>query len=184
MPPGTWHAVYTATPSFTSGGHFMMYDTMHLTEFSRAFDSSHSEHSTNSNHQVDRSLARLTLALPTVCERRSEPWSSLILFHVLTGIGVLTALYRRPVLALARMILDPKRYVPQSERKQRDLCLRPTDLLAREEHFELIEAQGIIKKILTFIDMSERNLKSEVESTGARWFERGEAIVLPWTTHS
>jgi len=49
-----------------------MYDTMHLTEFSRAFDSSYSKHSTNANHQVDRILARLTLALPTVYERRSE----------------------------------------------------------------------------------------------------------------
>jgi hypothetical protein len=72
MPPGTWHAVYTATPSFTSGGHLFTYDTMHLTEFSRAFDSSHSDYSTNANHQVDRMLTRLTLALPTVCARRSE----------------------------------------------------------------------------------------------------------------
>jgi hypothetical protein len=82
------------------------------------------------------------------------------------------------------MILDPKRYIPQSEKKKRDLRLNPNDILAREEYFELIEAQGVIKKILTFIKMSEGDLRSAVESTGAKWYERGEAIVLPWTKHS
>jgi hypothetical protein len=88
MPPGVWHAVYTATPSFTSGGHFLNYDTMHLTEFSRAFDHHNSECSTNANHQVDRILSRLTLALPVISERRSEHSPSLsgassadMLFH-------------------------------------------------------------------------------------------------------
>jgi len=65
-----------------------------------------------------------------------------------------------------------------------DLRLNPNDILAREEYFELIEAQGVIKKILTFIKMSEGDLRSAVESTGAKWYERGEAIVLPWTKHS
>jgi hypothetical protein len=72
MPPGTWHAVYTATPSNTEGGHFFMYDTLHLTEFSRAFDHKYSLYSTNANHQVDRSLCRLTLALPTVGQTNGE----------------------------------------------------------------------------------------------------------------
>jgi hypothetical protein len=76
MPPGTWHAVYTATPSFTDGGHFFTYNTLHLTEFSRAFDHLHSEYSTNANHQVDRILSRLTLALPTVSKRRREQENS------------------------------------------------------------------------------------------------------------
>jgi hypothetical protein len=182
MPPGTWHAVYTATPSFTSGGHFLMYDTMHLTEFSRAFDSSHSEQSTNANHQVDRILARLTLAFPTVCERRREH-GLLNFVSCAHRCLVLEAVYRRPVLALARMILEPKRYMPQSEKQQRDLHLSTADVLAREEHFELVEAQGIMKKILTAINLSECELKAAVESTGARWFDRGEEIALPWTKH-
>jgi hypothetical protein len=70
MPPGTWHCVYTATPTFTDGGHFYLYDALHLTEFSRAFDKLFACSSTNSNHQVDRSLCRLSLALPTVSKRR------------------------------------------------------------------------------------------------------------------
>ena len=93
-------------------------------------------------------------------------------------------MYRRPVLALARMILEPNRYIPQSERTQRDVRLNSTDILAREEHFELLEAQEIMKKILTFINMSEDELRLAVESTGARWFERGEDIILPWTKHN
>ena len=72
MPPGTWHAVYTATASNTDGGHFMMYDTLHLTEFSRAFDHKYSKYSTNANHQVDRILSRLTLALPVTSQTRSQ----------------------------------------------------------------------------------------------------------------
>jgi len=79
------------------------------------------------------------------------------------------------------MILAPKRYIPQSEKTQRDLRLNSTDVLAREEHFELVEAQEIMKNILTFLNMSEGELRLAVESTGARWFERGEAIALPWT---
>jgi len=78
MPPGTWHAVYTPVPSLAGGGHFFSYDTLHLTEFSRAFDHNHSEMSTNANHQVDRILSRLTLALPIVCRTRSKCHISLL----------------------------------------------------------------------------------------------------------
>ena len=72
MPPGTWHAVYTATPSFTGGGHMLLYDALHLTEFSRAFDHEHSDYSTNANHQVDRILCRMALALPILAAERSK----------------------------------------------------------------------------------------------------------------
>jgi hypothetical protein len=38
QPPGSWHEVYTPTPSITQGGHFYTYDSLHLTEFSRSLD--------------------------------------------------------------------------------------------------------------------------------------------------
>lgn len=35
MPPGTFHTVYTPTPSIFTGGFLYTYDTMHLTEMSQ-----------------------------------------------------------------------------------------------------------------------------------------------------
>jgi hypothetical protein len=98
--------------------------------------------------------------------------------------SVLSAFYRRPILALARMILDPGAYIPQSEKKQSDLKLHPGDVLAREELFELQAAQRIMKNILQFMGIKEADLRTSVESTGANWFERGETVQLPWNNVS
>jgi hypothetical protein len=72
MPPGVWHAVYTPSPAYCSGGHFYTYETMHLTEQSRRFDHLHSERSTNEDHQVLRILCRMALALKHAAIGRSE----------------------------------------------------------------------------------------------------------------
>ena len=40
MPPGVWHMVYTPVGGMTSGGHLLMYDTMHLTLLSQNYDNS------------------------------------------------------------------------------------------------------------------------------------------------
>lgn len=64
MPPGIWHAVYTATTSYFTGGHFYTLETLHLTEFSRAFDHTNAEVATNADHDVDGILYRMALALP------------------------------------------------------------------------------------------------------------------------
>jgi hypothetical protein len=84
------------------------------------------------------------------------------------------------MLALARMILSPASYRPQSETRKLDLKLHPQDLLEREEHFELIEAQTIMQEVLQFLRVNQEQLKKTVESTGARWYEQGEEIDLPF----
>jgi hypothetical protein len=75
MPPGTWHTVYTPVGCMTSGGHFLTYDTMHLTYIARAYDMSNypgasvndpkkrSEYATNESQSVDRQILRMVLAL-------------------------------------------------------------------------------------------------------------------------
>lgn len=50
MPPGTWHMVYTPIRTLALGGHFYTYETLHLTEMSRAFDRLHCREVTNTTH--------------------------------------------------------------------------------------------------------------------------------------
>jgi hypothetical protein len=91
-------------------------------------------------------------------------------------------MYKRPILALARMILDPASYLPESEKKKRDVKINAHDFLVREEHLELLEAQKIMRQVLQTLGLEEDHLKQTVESTGPMWYERGEEMVLPWTT--
>ena len=82
MPPGMWHMVYTPVGGATLGGHFLTYDTMHLTYLARAFDNSPKPHvskgypklrrsyATNECQSVDRQILRMVLALPTVVHHR------------------------------------------------------------------------------------------------------------------
>jgi len=57
------HAVYTPTKAMTTGGHLWMYEALHLTEISHAYDSSEddegvlrAEYSTNETPwQIDKS---------------------------------------------------------------------------------------------------------------------------------
>jgi hypothetical protein len=65
MPPGTWHIVYTSTPSYVSGGHFYTLESLHLTEHSRAYDHRPGgRFATNAEHDVLRVLCRMAMALP------------------------------------------------------------------------------------------------------------------------
>jgi hypothetical protein len=80
------------------------------------------------------------------------------------------------------MLLAPKSYVPKSERERLDLELHPDDVLAREEHYELVAAQKILRDILKSEGINEGELRTLVESTGTRWYDRGEEITLPTTS--
>jgi len=50
QPPATPHEVYTPTPSVTLGGHFMAYDSLHLTEVARYYDVATGGKFTNQDH--------------------------------------------------------------------------------------------------------------------------------------
>lgn len=65
MPPGTWHVVYTPTPSYVTGGHFYTLESLHLTEFSRVYDHRpEGRFATNAEHDTLRILSRMAIALP------------------------------------------------------------------------------------------------------------------------
>lgn len=77
QPPGAWHTVYTPTKGMTSGMHFLMYDALHLTERSRAFDKSKDANgdmqgkwATNDSHLIERQLLCMMLAMPHLVESR------------------------------------------------------------------------------------------------------------------
>ncbi|KAG5722260.1 hypothetical protein E4T56_gene10079 [Termitomyces sp. T112] len=52
MPPGAYHMVYTPIPTAAIGGHYLSYNTMHLTEASRYFDHLHGHSITNNVHDT------------------------------------------------------------------------------------------------------------------------------------
>jgi hypothetical protein len=63
----------------TTGGHLWIYEALHLTEMSRAYDDSVDEegvvrgtYSTNETHVADRQIIRMMLALPDLVFLRGE----------------------------------------------------------------------------------------------------------------
>ncbi|KAI0054321.1 hypothetical protein BV25DRAFT_1843748, partial [Artomyces pyxidatus] len=63
MPPGAWHEVYTPVNTVISDGHFLCYDALHLTQWSRLYDHM-DKYATNADHVgVRRTLARMAIAL-------------------------------------------------------------------------------------------------------------------------
>lgn len=72
-------------------------------------DRYYSSRSTNAEHpSIYRSLCRMAMSLPVICRSRSMTY----LFTFTSFDPFLSELYRRPILSLASMILDPERYEP------------------------------------------------------------------------
>jgi hypothetical protein len=64
MPPGMWHEVYTPVKCIASGGHFLTYETMHLTQWARWVDSDSATSATNADHAgIVRTISRMVLGL-------------------------------------------------------------------------------------------------------------------------
>jgi len=61
----------------TSGGHIILYNSLHLTETIRAYDQSRDadgvkreDYATNETHAIDRQLIRMMLAMPHLVTHR------------------------------------------------------------------------------------------------------------------
>ncbi len=65
LPPGYWHDVYTPVKTIVTGGHFILYPTLHLMEYSRYCDrGDHGDSNTNASHpSIPRTLAQMALAI-------------------------------------------------------------------------------------------------------------------------
>jgi len=80
MPPGTWHEVYTPVKTIASGGHFLTYETMHLTQWARFMDHGFAASATNADHPaIDRTVYCMVLALRRIqeckCLPRADPYT-------------------------------------------------------------------------------------------------------------
>jgi hypothetical protein len=74
-----WHIVYTPTKGMSTGGHFVLYDSLHLTEMIRTYDATsdadgvaRQEYATNKSHNIDRQLIRMMLAMPDLVRIRRK----------------------------------------------------------------------------------------------------------------
>ena len=64
MPPGMWHTVYTDVHTMMSGGHFYLYEALHLVEMARFHDRTSGLDAANVLHKgAPRSLARMAILL-------------------------------------------------------------------------------------------------------------------------
>lgn len=83
QPPGANHMVYTPQDGVTSGGHFLSYSTLHLTELSLGYDSSTTDDNrslrglmaTNASHPaLLRYVVWMVLALPNMASDKSRTY--------------------------------------------------------------------------------------------------------------
>lgn len=112
MPPNTFHAVYTPVRSVATGGHFYLYETMHLTELSRAFDKRKGLCVTNTSHVS----AHDTLCMMMVSVIRGDLTSKYLLlssvhFKELTDYPEFKL---KPLHALCCMVLNHEDYIAQT----------------------------------------------------------------------
>ncbi|KZT19777.1 hypothetical protein NEOLEDRAFT_1151755 [Neolentinus lepideus HHB14362 ss-1] len=127
QPPAIMHAIYTPVKTVATGGHFFLYDAMHLTEISMDIDHDHSDVTTNQvHHGAHHLLVNMTLALPNMWDK---------------------PMARKPFLTLARLILRPKDYAP-------DLKGLGKPTMYKEERVEcevvgeISDAQKIIRAVM------------------------------------
>jgi len=77
--------VYTPQDGLTSGGHFLSYSTLHLTEFALRYDSSRMPNAnyergqiaTNAIHpSIGRYITWMVIGLPTIAQDTSSEWET------------------------------------------------------------------------------------------------------------
>ncbi|KAI0692834.1 hypothetical protein BC835DRAFT_1306988 [Cytidiella melzeri] len=142
QPPGCVHQVYTLDNSICTGGHFLMLDSMHLTEITRIGAVITKQTATNASHpSVIWLLSRITIG---------------ILYE--NNCNVL----RKPFISLARMILWPTMYI------EGDLDPdNPSFVYSEESRSELKAAQSIARDILQHNNISV----AKIEPTMKAWEE-------------
>ena len=166
QPSNQPHMVYTPTYAIASGGHFTCYEGLHMTEIARSFDRAYARHATNAPHPgMYRTLCRMTIALPTICNTRG----AFISYSQIPSLTNVSVFYRRPILALLSMILRPNAY--QLERMQSDSepYMSKYDVLRLESEADRVEAQRVASRILAHHGLSVEQLTEELEDVGPDW---------------
>ncbi|KAI0054249.1 hypothetical protein BV25DRAFT_1922880 [Artomyces pyxidatus] len=148
MPPGAWHEVYTPVNTVISDGHFLCYDVLHLTQWSRLYDHM-DKYATNADHVgVRRTLARMAIALRYV--DRTMP--------------------KRCFQALASFVSEEGRY-RAADRDKDSIGAR------YEDDIEMVVAYRIVKVISELGSISMVDVHNESVWTGANWDMPGKETV-------
>jgi hypothetical protein len=165
--PHAIHQVYTPVNSIASGGHFMCYETLHLVELARRFDTFYAHVATNADHwSVHRTLCRMAMALPTLHAKGKSDRS---IFSSRDGINTRTVFYRRPILALIAMICDPDLYVPDRDEESLPPGLSKWDLMRLEMQADSERARVVAGFIMQSHELTLEAVKAELERMGDNW---------------
>ena len=184
MPAGMWHSVYTPVGTQTSGGHFLMYDTMHQTYAAQGYNSSkyleedidgiqlQGDYSTNESQSVDRQILWMVLALEY--EVHSPGTFKLVLSLHIYLIFVLSGwIWRWPLMALMSMV----RNVNNAGTTDYDQEIGKSDILYREADGERELVLSICKRILNKLKWTWKEIESELhEMTDGGWSDTGDDI--------
>ncbi|KIM72795.1 hypothetical protein PILCRDRAFT_93306 [Piloderma croceum F 1598] len=158
QPPNAIHQVYTPVNCLASGGHFFNWFTLHLTELSKAFDRFYCHTATNADHECSfRSHCRMTMSIPLIAKSKT--------------------FLRRPVLALAAMILRPNRYEPDPESSEERPRLATDDIHRLEVEADHKTALEIIKRIMFIHNLTEESIREELSSGGVDWEKAGDVEI-------
>jgi len=174
--------VFTPVPSIASGGHCTPLETLHLTKIAHHLDRFYSNRSTNAEHPaIHRSLCRLAMSLPVICETRGRIW--LCSTHFPTKAFITQVLYRRPILALASMILNRARYEPDRFDMSNVAHLNRFDILRLETEADHRYVAGVMMIVLDHLGLTVKDAQTELEAVheqlGDQWPDAtGETVDL------
>jgi hypothetical protein len=137
------------------------------------YDHAYFNFSTNADHEgVQRYLYRMTMSLPLCYESRSA--FMFLSFAFIVSHPRLPEFLRRPILALAAMVLKPERYQPHAANTPSRARLSACDLTRLETDADRQQAVNIIRTILAAHDITEEQLEAELDVGGADWAKAGD----------
>lgn len=170
------HRVYTPERSIVSGGHFIAYETFHLTELSLLMDAECGQVTTNEEHPgTFRLYSRMAIALGV--GRRDTNGSSFT-----TRPAALTpckAVPLRAIHALSRVMEHPDTYAPQrTPETKNDAAEDVDDLVWREHRADIVLAREILRLLVVQHGAHLKSPQKSPQTHDGPWDDAGPVIDL------
>ncbi|KAI5984120.1 hypothetical protein F5J12DRAFT_899406 [Pisolithus orientalis] len=166
QPPRANHMVYTPQNGLTSGGHFLSYSTMHLTEIAINYDCSKVPEGkqtmrglagTNAVHPaIHRIIVWMVLALPMMAKDRTRTF------------------YHRPLLAMISLIESKKGKYKSAEDADHMPAMDERDNMRKE----IANESEAAKKIILHLKKALQVMDAEKELETGSWWDRGPVCEL------
>ncbi|KAG9311146.1 hypothetical protein JVU11DRAFT_8209 [Chiua virens] len=153
QPPGVKHIVYTPQNGLMTGGHFLSYSTMHMTQLAMEYESSavpshpkseRAQYTTNATHpSIYRYVTWMILGLPTLAQDTSRTF------------------YRRPILALVAIYEKEEKHTTK-EAQDTSPWMSEKDSMVQEMEEERKAAGAIVTKLKTGLKITDAMSELEV----------------------